>query len=334
MSMEERRARELLSIKHSFHQITPLLDDPEVTSIFISQQGKVSFRKFGKEIEDFEGYISEETKQAMLVQIANLNNITINKLEYPVFDGTIPIYNARICGIFPPVAEKGVDIAIRKPPVKIFTLEDYVSSGRMTQNMYEQVITALDTRLNIVISGGTNTGKTTFFNACLEYLNRQNPTKRYYILQDTAELICKAKYASFITTTEKSRFPRLIEASLRFEPDRIFFGEVRDGNVMNTFLTALNTGHAGGICTIHANSAELTLLRIYQLLKQVIIGDILEIREMVNIIIHLQKDSQVGVKVASVMDTSPYSNEFVKTGFQEALKELEALHSEGVYTDN
>lgn len=322
-SEEIKKNRELQTIKISFNPIIGLLDDPDITSIFIAQNGTISFRKFGCPIEDYPGTISEDIKSSMLTQIANFNNTVINKEKYPVFEGSIPVYNARITGIFPPVASSGIDIAIRKPPTKIYTLEEYVASGKLSVPFYEKIKYSLENKHNIMISGGTNTGKTTFFNACLHYLDSLDPTKRLYILQDTAELISHAKYASFITSSDKSLFPKLIEASLRFEPDRIHFGEIRDGNVMNTFLIALNTGHKGGIATIHSNSAELTMLRVYQLLKQVIIGDVLEIRDMIDTIIHLSRDVETGVKVTSVMETAPYSNEFVKAGFQEALKALE-----------
>jgi len=292
----------------SLRKLLPYFDDATLTDIFVNVDGEVSVKRFGKPIEDENLVLSRNERRTILIQIAKYNDITLNYNEYPVLESTIPFYEARITGVFPPWT-KDIEMTIRMPPRKVFTLEEYLDEGKMSQDYYKRICEAILTRQNICVGGGTNSGKTTFLNAMIEKAREISPKDRFYIMQDTAELVCKSKRASFITVRRDQCLKALLLA-LRFSPSRILVGEIRDGQVMNTFLDLSNTGHPGAFMTVHSNTGESTILRIYQLLKQILPGELPPVSEMINLIVHLRQDVEHGVIVDEVFEPSQYDQEY------------------------
>lgn len=183
----------------------------------------------------------------------------------PIVSAELPGSGERFEGILPPVA-KAPCFAIRKPAHQPIGLDTYVETGALTPALCMALRAALADRLNIVIAGGTSSGKTTFANALLSEPSLADD--RIVILEDTRELRCSAEDVTQLRTHRSGITLRdLVRSTLRLRPDRIIVGEVRGGEALD-LLKAWNTGHPGGITTLHANSAAGALTRLEQLVEE------------------------------------------------------------------
>ena len=173
----------------------------------------------------------------------------------------------RFEGILPPVSTSPTFV-IRKLASQVYGLDDYAKSGVMTIGQLEVFRDATRERRNIVIAGGTASGKTTLANALIrEIVSAADPAERIVILEDTRELQCEARNAVQLHTGDVADLTRLVRVTMRLRPDRIIVGEVRGGEAL-ALLKAWNTGHPGGITTVHANSAAAALLRLESLIQE------------------------------------------------------------------
>ena len=164
---------------------------------------------------------------------------------------------------------------------------------------------AIEARLNIVISGGTGSGKTTLANAVIAEMVRSSPEHRLVILEDTAEIQCAAENAVSLHTTDTVDMARLLKSTMRLRPDRIIVGEVRDGAAL-TLLKAWNTGHPGGITTIHANNALSALRRLEQLTAEASQQPMHEvIGEAVDLVVSIERAPQ-GRRVREVIHVEAF----------------------------
>jgi type IV secretion system protein VirB11 len=304
-SGEETKKRELDNIRFNLRQLEGLFNDPKLTDIFCSKDGKISYKKFGKEIENSDIMLSVSQRFQLLNQIAKYMELNINFFEYPVLEGTIPVpewKNSRITAIFPPWIA-APSFTIRKPPEKIYSLEDYVANGQLTPECYEIIVNNIKENKNIIVSGGTGSGKTTLVNAIIKKKCEFYPHHRYYIVQDVSELRCEGEYADMpIIRSEQATLAVLL--SLRYTPNFIIFGEVRKGAVMAELLDAWNTGHPGGVTTIHANSSAATITRIKKLLLDHYPNEasLSDLNEYIDIIIYIQKDKERGIAINEIME--------------------------------
>jgi type IV secretion system protein VirB11 len=184
----------------------------------------------------------------------------------PIISAELPGTGERFEGILPPVAEAPC-FAIRKPAPAPRSLDDYVHDGTLAPATCAALRRALEERLNIVIAGGTSSGKTTFANALLAEPSLRS--ERLLILEDTRELRCSAPDVTQLRTHRCGITLRdLVRSTMRLRPDRIIVGEVRGGEALD-LLKAWNTGHPGGVTTVHANSALGALSRLEQLTCEV-----------------------------------------------------------------
>ena len=194
--------------------------------------------------------------------------------------GTAPIVSAelpphaegqageRFEGLLPPVST-GPCFAIRKPAARIYTLADYVSDGTMGAETARLLSLAVVDRRNILVAGGTSSGKTTLANALLAELGPRD--ERVILIEDTRELRCAAADTVALRTRPGvAGMADLVRSTLRLRPDRIIVGEVRGGEALD-MLKAWNTGHPGGIATVHANSARSALYRLEQLIQEAVV---------------------------------------------------------------
>ena len=184
----------------------------------------------------------------------------------PMIASDLPFARERFQGWLPPVVERAT-FAIRKRAKIIMRLTDYVKDGALAQDDKNKLIQALKDRKNIIVVGATSSGKTTFTNALLAELESYN--ERLLILEDLPELQCLSDDIVHMFTSPDVSMRDLVKGSLRMRPDRIMIGEVRDG-VAHDLLKAWNTGHPGGICTIHANSLESARMRLYDLVQEAV----------------------------------------------------------------
>ena len=188
--------------------------------------------------------------------------------ERPVVSAELPESGERFEGLLPPVAPAPC-FAIRKPAKVLYRLSDYVDAQIMTGPMAETLRDAVRTAKNLVVVGGTSSGKTTLVNALLADVAESGD--RIILIEDTRELHCAAEdCVSLRTKPGVAALGDLVRSTLRLRPDRIIVGEVRGAEALD-MLKAWNTGHPGGITTLHANSAVSGLYRLEQLIQEAVV---------------------------------------------------------------
>jgi pilus assembly protein CpaF len=241
--------------------IEPLLLDPAVTEVMVNGDGRIFVEHEG-EVEGVVGVTI--TEQNLRVAVRNLARAVGDEIceAQPLLDARLSD-GSRVAAALPPVSVGGTTLTIRKFQSRLFTMEELVRIGALSVEAARIVREAIGARQNILISGGTGTGKTTLLNALVAWFP---PAHRVVLIEDTAELQLEtSNLARFEARREQPGLPPvtvrdLVRASLRHRPDRLLIGEVRGGEAFD-LLQALNTGHSGTLTTIHANSAEQALSR-------------------------------------------------------------------------
>lgn len=239
-----------------FQDIKPYLIDDDVCEIMVNDDSKVWVDTFSKGLIYTGKTLTNDIVSNIIVQIANHSHKICNK-DNPLLEAEI--LNMRFQGFLSPDIVKNSSFCIRKHAKKIFNLDDYVQNKTMTKYQKEIIIQAIYNRKNIIVAGGTGSGKTTLVNALLFEIAKLN--NRIIIIEDTKELKCDAENKLALISTKTTSMEDLLRATLRSRPDRIIVGEVR-GSEAFTLINAWSTGHKGGISTVHSNSAFHTLTRI------------------------------------------------------------------------
>ena len=213
----------------------------------------------------------------------------------------------RFQAFIPPVVSYPA-FAIRKRAGSVIPLEDYVKDEIITAQQEKIIKESVEKRMSILVVGGTQSGKTTFCNAILDCIARTHPDDRVIIIEDTQELKCNVKDSVTMRSTPIKTMNDLIFDSMRIRPDRIIIGEVR-GKEAYSLIKAWNTGHPGGVSTIHANSAQSGLLRLEQLILEAGVACVPEaIAEAVNLLVFIQKSNKnkKGRLVTSILKLNGY----------------------------
>jgi len=213
----------------------------------------------------------------------------------------------RFQAFIPPVVAYPA-FAIRKRAGQVIPLDNYLIDGIITLEQANIIKESVNTRKSILVIGGTQSGKTTFCNAILDCVANTHPQDRVIIIEDTQELKCNVKDSVTMRSSPMKSMNDLIFDSMRMRPDRIIIGEVR-GKEAHSLIKAWNTGHPGGVSTIHANSAESGLLRLEQLIMEAGVAPVPEaIAEAVNVLIFIQKTNKgkKGRQVTSVLKLNGY----------------------------
>ena len=241
--------------------IAHLIQEPDVTEIMVNGSRRIFVERHGL-IEAVDGVqIDERNLKVAVKNIARALGDDVSE-EKPILDSRLPD-GSRVAAVFPPCSVGGTTLTIRKLQTQFFTAEELVRIGTMTPEVVTYLREAIERTENVLISGGTSTGKTTLLNALAAFLP---PGDRIVLIEDTAELqIDRPNLVRFEARREQGDLPAvtirdLLRATLRHRPDRIIVGEVRGGEAFD-LLQALNTGHSGTLSTIHANSAEQALAR-------------------------------------------------------------------------
>ncbi len=244
--------------------ILKALDNPFVTDINVNPDGRVFVERLDtpeiRQITTLSHLAREsiiKTVATSLDQVANKENSTIG--------GELPLLGARFEGVLPPVAKPGPGFSIRKKAIKILTLKDYLEAEIITVQMYAMLDTAIQNRENVLIAGGTGTGKTTFINAFVDHISKRFPHDRIVICEDIDEIQSSAPNTFKMIANKNNPLDSCIETSLRLSPKRIIIGEIRAPRQAEAAFQAWNTGHKGGIFSLHANSALDALQRLEDL---------------------------------------------------------------------
>jgi len=281
-----RRERHMENLLSDLEKLIPFFDTKTITDIYVYGDGNVFIEDFEKGSYDSGVVLSLSERLRIIYSLSSVVDVPIDKWARPTLESIIPNYNIRTTAIVDPWLFSP-QITFRRPPEKIHTFEDYLAEGRISQELYDRIISHIEKRSNIVISGSTGSGKTTFTNACIKKMCEFTPNDRIYIVEDTPELICLSPFKTQLCI-RKEQAVVAIQTALRFTPQRIIFGEIRSGEVAVELLEAWNTGHPGNVTTIHADSAASTLPRIEGLLRQIIKGQLPDLAESISLIVHLK----------------------------------------------
>ena len=280
--------RRLDMLVHALGPVADYLIAPDVTDIILNPDGKLWIERHetGKELTHHK--ISPGFAETIIKLIATHTNQQVTRAN-PIVSAEIPGCGYRFEGNIPPVVQTPT-FCIRKHATRIFTLTDYVTQGIMTARQKEIIGLCVRTAKNILVVGGTGSGKTTLSNAILQEMSTTKD--RIIIIEDTRELQCNAEDITFLRTSETVDMTRLLKSSMRQYPDRIIVGEVRGGEAL-ALLKAWNTGHPGGLATIHANNAKAGLIRLEQLIQEVIpTPQKTLIAEAIDIVIFITKEKK------------------------------------------
>jgi type IV secretion system protein VirB11 len=212
----------------------------------------------------FEKMTNQKARQIMGI-LSAANDLHFHDKE-PTLECSIPFYHHRFTGVIPPVV-KFPTFTIRKHSSKIITLDQYVESGVMPATCRATIRSWVKNHFNILIAGGTGSGKTTMVNAILDEISRETPQDRVAIIEDTPELQCNVDNSFSLCKSNERDLPSLLRTTLRMRPDRVVVGELR-GKEAYTLLKAWMSGHPGGLATIHANGAKEAIYRFEQCISE------------------------------------------------------------------
>lgn len=284
------------------------LEDPQVVEVLLNPDGQVWVDVLGGEMTPKSRLDSGQARMIIDTVASMLG--TMISAESPIISGELPLDGSRFEGLIPPVVS-APSFTIRKKALLVFTLEDYVRKGILSAGQYAVIQDAVDARQNILVSGGTGTGKTTLANAILHAVSERTPGHRIVIIEDTRELQCTAPNAVFLRTSDQIDMTRLLRSTMRLRPDRIVVGEVRGAEAL-ALLKAWNTGHPGGVGTVHANSAGAALIRVGQLVQEANIPPVPQlIAEAVNVVISIRRTATGRVVDEILQVTGWKDGEFV-----------------------
>ena len=265
------------------------LEDDSVIELMLNPDGKLWLDRLGSG-RSFSGHTFSAADAERVIFIVARAMKAICSKDVPIISGELPITGSRFQGMLPPLVANPT-FTIRKKALKIFSLDEYVEQGIMTKYQALFLKKAVQDKQNILIAGGTGSGKTTLANALLAEIARTND--RIVIIEDTQELQCSALDVVTLRTKDGlASMTDLLKATMRLRPDRIVIGEVRGPEALD-LLKAWNTGHPGGCGTVHANSAPKSLLRLEQLIQESGVRPSKElIGEAVNVVAYIEKTNQ------------------------------------------
>jgi P-type conjugative transfer ATPase TrbB len=247
--------------------IARLLEDPATVEVMLNPDGRLWVDRLSDGLADAGELLSAEDGERIIRLVAHHVGAEVHA-RAPRVSAELPGTGERFEGLLPPVVAAPA-FAIRKPAVAVFTLDDYVAGGIMTAGQAGVLRQAVSARSNILVAGGTSTGKTTLTNALLAEIAKSSD--RVVLIEDTRELQCAARNLVAMRTKDGvATLSDLVRSSLRLRPDRIPIGEVRGAEALD-LLKAWGTGHPGGIGTIHAGSAIGALRRLEQLIQEAVV---------------------------------------------------------------
>ena len=242
--------------------VIAFLEDPAVTEISANSDGRVWVDRVGQGRRDTGERLSPTAIHRILSIVADAKGEPIGETN-PSFDAIVPGHGYRFIGTLPPLTP-APSMTIRKKPARVISLAEYEEARILTASHREFLEQAALERLNLIIAGGTGSGKTTLANAVLAVMAETG--HRIITIEDTPELQnAAADQESLYALPGLRTMQDCLRCALRMHPDRLIFGEVR-GPEVRDMLMAWNTGHRGGLCTIHADSAKDTLARIEEML--------------------------------------------------------------------
>ncbi|MBB6488576.1 type IV secretion system protein VirB11 [Rhizobium lusitanum] len=298
------------------------MEDVDVIEIMLNPDGKLFIERLAHGVAAA-GEMSPVAAETVIGIVAHFLQSQVDTKQ-PIISGELPIGGHRFEGLLPPAVAKPA-FTIRRRAPRLIPLEEYVRSGALTGCHALMIRKAISKRRNIIVSGGAGSGKTTLANALIDEIVKFAPEDRLVILEDTAEIHCSAENAVLLHTSDTVDMSRLLKSTMRLRPDRIVVGEVRDGAAL-TLLKAWNTGHPGGVATIHSNTAMSALRRFEQLTAEASQQPMHEvIGEAVDLIISIERTPR-GRRVRDVIHIERFAEGQYQIGSDQLDEEEEARH--------
>ncbi len=290
-------------------QLLEAIFDPLMTDIMVNEDGRVWFEAHGRGLYEA-GFRIPATQTESLIGTVAAAFGTVANADHPIVEGELPVGRIRFEGLMPPVVRQA-SWAMRLPARVLYTIENYLRDGIITARHTEVFRDAIDRKLNILLTGGTGSGKTTLAGAIInEMVLRSDPSDRYVLLEDTPEIQCRAQNLLSLRTDDNAGIDmtRLVRTTMRLRPTRIIVGEVRDGAAL-ALLKAWNTGHLGGAATVHGNSAGEALTRLEDLVQEAGVPPRPKlIAQTINLIAFIEKTAS-GRRVTELVRVDGYSSE-------------------------
>ncbi len=294
-------------------QVLSALCNDEIYEVMLNNDGILWVDGF-KGMREY-GTMTAAAAQSLINTVSSVAQRITNR-NSPSFGGELWVEIGKELKLFrfqafiPPVVSEPSFI-IRKPAGQAIPLTEFVKDEIITEDQETMLIDAVRQRKSILVAGGTQSGKTTLTNAILDSLSKVTPEDRVVTVEDTLELKCNVKNWLRLQSTPDKSTNDLIFDAMRARPDRIIIGEVR-GKEAHSLIKAWNTGHRGGICTIHANSCESALMRLEQLISEAQVNPVPgAIVEAVNILVYIQKTNKgkKGRQVTSILELKGYDKD-------------------------
>jgi len=294
--------------------LQPLLDDGDISEIMINGIDNVFIETGGSMKKIYPENLTEDKLYEIIQNIVSKANKTINE-KNPIIDVCLPD-GSRANIVLKPLAVNGPVITIRKFPKEPITMDTLIKNGTVTAKLAELLKSMVKEKNNILVSGGTSSGKTTLLNVLSECIHEN---ERIVTIEDSAELqITKIKNLVSLEVRNKNydgdneiNIRNLVKTAMRMRPDRIIVGEVRDAAALD-MIQALNSGHNGSMSTIHANSAADSLLRLetMALTSEVVPLEAIrrQIASAINMVIHLERDCDYKRRVKNIIQLCGYVN--------------------------
>ncbi len=294
------------------HAVLTALADPQTVEIMLNADGVLWQECLGNKMLPI-GKMLPSRAEAFMRTIATCLDTTITR-KSPILEGELPLDGSRFAGQIPPIVRAPI-FAIRKKASSIFSLEQYVAGKIISAQQKQIIVDAVRNHRNIVVIGGTGSGKTTLTNAIIQQMIEENANERIVIIEDTGEIQCSAKNFVQYHTSLEVTMTHLLRTTLRMRPDRILVGEVRGAEALD-LLMAWNTGHEGGVATLHANNARAGLDRLAMLISMhpqspQPIEPL--IAQAVHMLIHITKTPDGSRKVEEILQVSGYADGEYKT---------------------
>ena len=247
--------------------ISAYLEDPRIVEVMLNPDGRLWIDRPSGGLDDTGIRVTPQDAERIIRLVAHHVGVEVHA-ESPRVSAELPESGERFEGLLPPVVTAPC-FAIRRRAIVVYTLDDYVAAGIMSDGQAERLRAAVEDRKNVLVAGGTSTGKTTLVNALLAEIAKSDD--RIVLIEDTRELQCVAPNLVALRTKDGvASLSDLVRSALRLRPDRIPIGEVRGAEALD-LLKAWGTGHPGGIGTVHADSALGVLRRLEQLIQEAVV---------------------------------------------------------------
>lgn len=300
------------------------LEDERTLEICVNADGRIWVERKGERLRDVGRTLSSAKRLAALGTIAAMLGTEVNEAA-PILEGRLPLDGSRVEGAVPPVSPDGPSMSIRKHASAIFSLSRYIEEGRIPERCADYLRDRMRTNRNILVAGGTSSGKTTFANALIRELLEIAPEDRLVVMEDTVELQCATTNKQRFVTSENVSMQKLLKTAMRYRPDRIIVGEVRGKEALD-LLKSWNTGHPGGLATVHANSASSALIRLEQLILETSQNPMSTlIAEAVDVVVFMDKRGKAGRQVTEIIEV---------TGFRDGRYVYDCIYGRSGRKDN